>query len=104
MDTDDSLDDAIVAVVTTLLLSKHNKKRKKRRYWVHPYNKINLKHGSYVVSRELSDHPEKFQSFYRMSLQAFTRLVSVVGPHLFKKDTNFRLALGVEEKLLITLR
>ncbi|KAJ8971482.1 hypothetical protein NQ314_000679 [Rhamnusium bicolor] len=76
----------------------------KRRYWVHPYNYINLKHSYYIVSRELNDHPDKFKSFYRMSLQTFTRLVSVVGPHIIKKDTTFRLALGIEEKLLITLR
>ena len=87
MDTDDSLDDAVVGVVTTLLLLKHKNKskRKKRRYWVHPYNHINLKHGSYIVSKELSEHPDKFQSFYRMSVQTFRRLVSLVGPHIIRR-------------------
>lgn len=102
MKSDDNLNEPMVAVVTTLLLSKQKYKRKKRCYWVHTHNITNLEYSSYIVSRELRHHLDKFYSFYRMSLQTFTRLVSAVGPHIFKKDTNFKLALG--EKMLITLR
>lgn len=96
MESDDSSNETVFAVIT-LLLSKQTNKRKKRHYWVHPYNITNLECSSYVVSREPCHHPDKFNSCYRMSLQTFTRLVSVVRSHIFKKDTNFRIALGVEE-------
>lgn len=100
----ESDDDETVAVVSTLLLLAKSKKKRKRRYWVHPYNVLNSEHSTYLVARELNNHPAKFQSFYRMSIQTFTTLCSTVGPSLKKKDTNFRMCLSVEEKLLITLR
>lgn len=100
----ESDDEVVVAVVATLLLSKSQRKKRKRSYWVHPYNNMNHKHSTYVVAKELNNHPAKFQSFYRMSIQTFTSLCFIVGPSLKKKDTNFRMCLSVEEKLLITLR
>ncbi|CAI6367414.1 unnamed protein product [Macrosiphum euphorbiae] len=78
-------------------------KKKKRRYWIHPLLK-DKQHSSYVVAKELTADEDKFQSFYRMSQVAFHRLVQSVGPHITKKDTNWRMALEPEEKLIITLR
>lgn len=79
-----------------------NKKRK-RRYWIHPLIR-DRQHSNYVVAKELNADEEKFQSFYRMSQPAFHRLLQLVGPSITKKDTNWRMALGPEEKLIITLR
>lgn len=78
---------------------------KKKRYWVHPYWRKNVcDHGAYVVFKELSQDPEKFQSYYRMSKTSFDLLVSMIKPEVEKKDTNFRRAICPEERLLITLR
>lgn len=49
-------------------------------------------------------YPEKFKDFYRMSQGSFKILSELVRPNLEKRDTNFRLAISVEERLLITLR
>jgi hypothetical protein len=45
------------------------RRQNKRRYWVHLYNVRNIKHSSAVVSRQLSQHDEKFHEFYRMNPQ-----------------------------------
>jgi hypothetical protein len=71
---------------------------------VHPYNVRNIKHSSAVVSRELSQHAEKFREFYRMIPESFQFLERVVSAQLQNQDTNFRLAVPPIEKLLITIR
>jgi len=48
-------------------------------------------------------YPEKFKDFYRMSQGSFKILSELVRPNLEKRDTNFQLAISVEERLLITL-
>lgn len=80
------------------------RKSKARKYWVHPYNVHNIKHSSAVVSRELSQHEQKFKEFYRMSLESYRVLLQLVSRKLEKKNTNFRFAVPPAEKLLITLR
>jgi hypothetical protein len=39
-----------------------------------------------------------------MSKERFAEVVWVVGPAITKKDTNCKQCIGVEERLLITLR
>jgi len=56
------------------------------------------------VSKELDQDPEKFHGYYRMNPETFTILVNIVEASIRKKDTNFRQAVSVEERLLITLR
>nr|CAH7761842.1 unnamed protein product [Callosobruchus chinensis] len=72
----ESDDEDVVAVVATLLLSSKRKNKIKRRYWVHPYyNNINQKQSTYLVAKELNNHPDKFLYFYRMSIQTFTTIM-----------------------------
>ena len=78
-------------------------KKKQRKYWIHPLL-TDRTHSCYQIAKEFDGHKEKFQSFYRMSKPAFQHLVELVGPHIKKKDTNCRMALREEEKLIITLR
>jgi len=71
---------------------------------VHPANLINLKHSATIVANELNQHPDKFTSFYRMNLTHFQQIVNLVGPSIKKQETFWREPIGVEERLLITLR
>ncbi|XP_029343761.1 uncharacterized protein LOC115033804 [Acyrthosiphon pisum] len=84
--------------------ARQKKISKKRRYWVHPINVSNICSSTSVVANELHSDPDKFKTFYRMSKSNFDNLVHIVGPKIFKKDTNFRIAVPVEERILITLR
>jgi hypothetical protein len=92
------------------------RRQKERRCWVHPYNVRNIKHGSAVspenclntksgsVSREMSQHEEKFHEFYRISPDSFRFLEKVVSAQLQNQDTNFRLAISPTQKILTTIR
>ncbi|XP_046679468.1 protein ANTAGONIST OF LIKE HETEROCHROMATIN PROTEIN 1-like [Homalodisca vitripennis] len=95
MDSDD--DDDVV------ILGWWLKKMKRIKYWGHPLIRV-CQHSTYVVARHLCSDPVKFKDFCRMSKPLFDRLVELVIPLIARKDTNWRLALSVEEKLTITVR
>ncbi|KAG8292792.1 hypothetical protein J6590_031772 [Homalodisca vitripennis] len=54
--------------------------------------------------QKLGKYPEKFFNYYRMSKASFDFLLDLVTPLLLKQDTNYRTAIGVGERLTITLR
>lgn len=88
-------------VLMLLIVNNINKEKNKRKRFIRN-NAPTL--GTFSVSSELSMYPEKFKDFYRMSQGSFKILSDLVRPNLEKRDTNFRLAISVEERLLITLR
>jgi hypothetical protein len=45
-----------------------------------------------------------FRTFCRMSYSDFDALINLVGPRINKKDTSFRKAIPVAERLAVTLR
>lgn len=92
-------DDEDVCVLWWWLKSK----RKRRKYWIHPVL-ADRTQSCYKIAKELDVDEEKFQNFYRMSKPAFQDLLELVGPQIQKKDTNCRMALREDEKLIITLR
>lgn len=76
----------------------------KRNCWVHPFWKKNCEiRGACSLFSRLSDE-SRFQSFYRMQINTFNKLLQLVGPTIVKKDTNYRKAASPKERLLITLR
>jgi hypothetical protein len=74
-----SEEDVVVAYKSMYL---QGTRQERRRYWVHPYNVRNIKHSSAVVSRELSQHEEKFRDFYRMSPESGFSTVAESGHKL----------------------
>jgi len=92
-------------VLLLLLNSNDSNNINRRKYWVHPYSKKNAESfGIFSVAKELALYPEKFHSFYRMSQESFKLLCDMVQSSTGKRDTNFRRAISVEERLLITLK
>jgi hypothetical protein len=79
--------------------------RRKRKHWVHPLivEKV-LTYGTFAVSRDLSKYPDKFKEMYHMSRESFLELCEYVRPFISEKDTNYRNAIPVEERLVIFIR
>jgi hypothetical protein len=55
----------------------------------------------FAVSRDLSKYSDKFRETYRVSKESFLELCERVRTFISKKDTNYRNAIPVEERLLI---
>ncbi|KAF9411110.1 hypothetical protein HW555_009972 [Spodoptera exigua] len=80
-------------------------RKRKRRYWVHPLNTKRISSGQFhCLYATLREYPSKFIQFYRMSVESFDELLTIVKCFITKNDTKFRCAITPEERLTITLR
>ncbi|XP_069616008.1 uncharacterized protein [Ranitomeya imitator] len=102
-------------LLTALLLLHHHSeqeqsrrrrnRRRPKRMWVHPIIQEREEKGHFhVLYRDLRSYPDKFTQFCWLSIEAFDRLLIILGPHLSYEDTVMQRAISAEEKLLITLR
>lgn len=99
---DNSSEDDDLFLIT---LIKHKRKlKKKREFWVHPLSRLHPVCSNFVKYKHLNRYPRKFKSFFRMHPDTHKSLLLLVGPHLGKKDTKYRNAVPVEERLMITIR
>jgi hypothetical protein len=62
---------------------------------------MDLRNDDVGLSRELRS---SFKNVFRMSSENFENLMCLVGPAVQKENTNFRHAIGVTERLAVTLR
>lgn len=58
---------------------------------------------SKVLNLRLEDHGG-LQNLTRMSMSDFEKLVTIIGPQIAKRDTNFRETIPINERLAVTLR
>lgn len=89
-------------VLIAAIIARRRKKKKRTRIWIQPYLQENVE--THSVSQKLEMHSKKFQDFYGMEKKTFFELVELMKPTLQLKDTNYRRAITVEERLLIFLR
>lgn len=76
-----------------------------RTYWVHPMNRLRVDKGEfYSFYPEARHFADKFFRNYRMSVQQFDNLLSLISRRIKRQDTNFRAAISPEQKLVVTLR
>lgn len=88
-----------------LLLLMYHMRKGLRAYWVHPMNRLRLDKGEfYTFYPEARHFHEKFFRNYRMSVQQFDHLLQLIVPRIQGQDMNFRAAISLEQKLVVTLR
>ncbi|CAK1598457.1 unnamed protein product [Parnassius mnemosyne] len=81
------------------------RKQKRKHYWVHPLTAMRLMKGFfYMRYNDLRKFPKKFFGYYRMNITTFDNLKTIVGNEIYYKDTSWRNAISVEERLSVTLR
>lgn len=104
-------DDFVIMAAGFMFLQSCHRKNE-RRFWVRPSLR---KRNEYGIEKLLADLRKddiglrgemrsSFQNFLRMSSENFEDLIQVVGPAIYKRNTNYRNAISVEERLAITLR
>ncbi|KAF9417933.1 hypothetical protein HW555_005078, partial [Spodoptera exigua] len=76
-----------------------------RGHWVHPILTSRNKNGQHkLLFEELKCYPDKFFKYFRMSVNSFNELLSVLHDDLKHQDTRMRKSISPTERLAITLR
>ena len=94
----------------TLLLAfvwqrRKNKRKNQRRFWIHDINKRRMALGEYPrLVHELRLDAVRFKQYFRMTPTVFDELLCLVGPHIAKENTPYRLCIEPGQRLAITLR
>jgi hypothetical protein len=97
----------VVEVGAIIGLVAWNRKRRhqRRQFWVHPIYRERLSLGRFYTSFErYRYYPDKFISYYRMSISSFDELLALVGPSIARQDTNWRRSVPEAEHLSVALR
>ncbi|KAF9417377.1 hypothetical protein HW555_005474 [Spodoptera exigua] len=105
--------DALLISLLLLIILKRRKRRRiqnhrrpiHRRHWVHPILTSRNKNGQHkLLFEELKCYPDKFFKYFRMSVNSFNELLSVLHDDLKHQDTRMRKSISPTERLAITLR
>lgn len=110
-----SSDDAILAAACVVIISCAKKKRAKRRFWVRPSLEAKKKYSGSDLLQDLKRDDidllagelrtdGSFKNFLRMTSSDFEYLMLRIGEKIGKKNTSFRDAIPVKERLAVTLR
>lgn len=77
----------------------------RKRSWVNPLNSERLMLGQFhTLYERLCANPDVFQNYYHLPLHVFQELLQLLKPFITKSNTNMRLAISPEERLIITLK
>lgn len=91
--------------VNLFLLENSGLKIKRKRHWVHAINEERRALGEFHhLYGRLREDEERFWSYFRMSTTTFDYILSLISNRLQRQNTNFRKAIMVEEKLMVTMR
>ncbi|KAL1502742.1 hypothetical protein ABEB36_007844 [Hypothenemus hampei] len=90
---------------TLLLLTLMKASKTKRKHWVHPINRKREEQGEFSNRfGELLEHEERFLIYFRMSINSFNELYSLIKHDIEKQDTNWRMAIPAKERLAVFVR
>lgn len=109
-----NVEDAIMAAAACVILSRRRVKSK-RRFWVRPSLKAREKYSGTDLLTDLARDDidpltgdikcdGSFKNFLRMASSDFEYLINEIGHKIGRKDTTFRDAIPVRERLAVTLR
>lgn len=96
-------EDVVVPILWSLLLETEHREKPKR-MWVHPLKEKRTKSNliqSFLC--ELRNDELKFKNFTRVSSETFNYILKIITEEIQKPDTNFRMSIKPDEKLLVTL-
>lgn len=108
------MEDAILAAAVCVILARQNI-RNKRRFWVRPSLKVREKYSGTTLLADLQEDDTdlltgeircdgSFKNFLRMKSSDFEYILNNIGHRIGRKDTIFRDAIPVRERLAVTLR
>ena len=66
------------------------RRQKYRRYWVHPINQSREQFGEFHrLYKDLRKYPDRFYTYYRMSMEQFDYILAQIEHTIYKPNTNW---------------
>jgi len=97
-------EEGVVVPILWSLLLETERHEKPKRMWIHPLNeKRTTSNLIQCFLRELRNDELKFKNFTRVSSETFDYILKIITEEIQKPDTNFRMSIKPDEKLLVTL-
>ncbi|KAL2092734.1 hypothetical protein ACEWY4_012532 [Coilia grayii] len=99
--------DVVVCVGLLFLqqqLQSSRRRRRRRRMWVHDILRARVQYGEFRLVQEMRLDGTMFQAYFRLSVEQFDSLLSMVGPLITMQRTNYRLPIPPDQRLYICLR
>ena len=73
--------------------------------WVHDINMKRTEKGEFHhLVKELEGHPNRYEMYLRMTKEEFNVLHDLIRGDIKTRNTQFREAISMEEKLAVSLR
>ena len=93
-------------IAAVLLIMRYRKQPERKRLWMHAIQQGRNEYGEYhhLILRDLPADPKMFFQYFRMSIDKFDELLSIVGPSIKKEDTNWRQNICPRQRLSVCLR
>lgn len=95
---------AAAYIVMDYLVQK--RKRRERRWWQRQFYSKRNSYGGHQILADLKFQSISgcFKNFTRMSPSDFEHLITLIGPKIAKKDTHWRKAISIQDRLAVTIR
>jgi hypothetical protein len=99
------MDPPMITALAALILLELLKNKVNRNVWVESVLSNRLTSGIFhSMFSAHRDNPHKFFSYYRMSVNSFDELLSIIRQRIKKQDTNMRKSITPAERLAVTLK
>jgi hypothetical protein len=84
----------------------NNRRKVKRKCWIKNWVRRRDRQGAYMqlISELQLEDAQQFRNFTRMSAVEVQSLVNMLGPVIGKQDTAMRIAISMEERVIVTFR
>lgn len=98
--------DQILACAAYIVINKLSKRQRRRpRYWQRRIFQSRIQYsGTNLLADLRLEDASGFRNFCRLSPTDFEYLLTLIGPIISKRDTNYRDAVPPHERLAVTLR
>lgn len=96
---------ACIGIILALSIPNNKRVLRKRKRWVKQWisKRRQYTHLNVIKEVQLSD-PKDFINYFRMDIDNYNKLLSMVAPLITKMNTNMRESISANERLAVTLR
>lgn len=93
------------SVTDFVVLNEYERNKRSKRTLVHDINTRREEFGEFRrLVQELRNDLKRFHMFFRMTMEQFDYILEIIKNDIYKRNTQFRKAISIEERLAVCWR